>query len=54
MVNMEIYENSKLSEYELYAINNEIDKIKSLDLDEICEDDLIRFFYELVNKIIFR
>ena len=47
MVNMEIYVNSKLTEYELYAVNNEIDKIKLLNLDEICEDDLI-------DKIFFR
>ncbi len=37
---LEIYKNMELCEYEHYAINNELDKIKSLDMDLICEDNL--------------
>lgn len=44
-MNMEIYKNVILSEYELYAIHNEIDKIKSMNIDEISENNLIDKIY---------
>jgi ankyrin repeat protein len=41
-MNTEIYKDIVLSEFEYYAINNELDKIKLLDLDLLCEDDLVK------------
>lgn len=41
MLNLEIYENMILSPEEMYVINNEFEKILSLNLDELDDDDLI-------------